>query len=191
MVKILACHCSIKICVSTRCLNNHKIGNSLIHLFPRDLLYFGPEIIYQQVDIGFTIVESVNVGSQNWKDKVQSFTECECGSAKNISLNDIFDVNLNQQLISYEVTKYECSVGDCPYYCFDTPSIDVHSQSHLIRPGKDDLIVCHICMKVFARRNFFKTHKSNQPGPQKEKQNCNCGSVTAYGCFSPHTILFA
>ena len=96
------------------------------------------------------IVESMNVGSPNWNDKVQSFTECECGSGKNLSLNNIFNINLEHRITSNVKPKYECPVDGCIFYCHDISSMSFHSQSHVFRPGKNDIIVCDICNKVFA-----------------------------------------
>ena len=173
-------------CVSTKWLDDNKIGYCLIRLFPGDLLYVGPEIFYQQIDIGFIIVESVNVGSPNWNDKAQSFTECECGSARNLSLNNIFDINLDQQIISSVRPKYECSVDGCLFFCHDMPAMSYHYQSHIIRPGKKGIIVCDVCNKIFANRNSLRQHKEYMHGSRKPDQTCVCGKTTRYRCFARH-----
>ena len=52
-------------------------------MFPGDLLYIGPETLYKELNLGFSITESVDVGSEGWNSISRLFMKCACGREKN------------------------------------------------------------------------------------------------------------
>ena len=67
------------ICLDTAWLDKRKIAYSLVRLFVGDLLYIGPDMLYQELNFGFTVVESVDVGGNFWDSFATATAKCSCG----------------------------------------------------------------------------------------------------------------
>ena len=73
------------ICLDTTWLDKKKIAYSLVRLFLGDLLYTGPDMLYQELNFGFTIVESVDVGGNFWDSFATATANVAVGGGGKIS----------------------------------------------------------------------------------------------------------
>ena len=172
------------ISVSTEWLDRKGISYTVIRLLPGELLYIGPGVLYQEINIGFSIVESVDVGGSLWNLISHDFEKCSCGFGENTHIQP--NTRVNYHLVPYLSNKLECSVPGCEHEFLDPEALEVHMQSHESADEKKRGVFCDICHKVYANRRSLRTHKRDIHGPPRAWILCECGKEYHPNSISGH-----
>ena len=93
------------ISVSTEWLDRKGISYTVIRLLPGELLYIGPGVLYQEINIDFSIVESVDVGGSLWNLISHDFEKLSCGFGENTHIQP--NTRVNYHLVLYVCNKLE------------------------------------------------------------------------------------
>ena len=170
--------------LSTRWLDKNGISYTLARVFPGDLLYVGPETLYQELNFGFSITESVDVGSNGWNSIARLFIKCTCGRGKNTGI--LCNTNVRYDVASRAVSTLVCTVPTCGYSSFDKGRMKAHMQTHLPSDDKERTVICDICSNAYRNKQTLYIHKRQQHGPARPEKVCVCGHQCLSSNFAKH-----
>lgn len=169
------------ICVTISFFIRNNIQYQIVKQEPGDLVYVGPGICHQVVNVGATLAEAVNVGGSFWNMMAHVFTTCGCGGGegcrshlKEIAPNPYVRITVVQRTIAL----YECPVEGCAFMCRSEPHFHTHMQGHApTGSGSSRRPTCSTCLATFVNQGNLNKHALRAHSATKlvvEKVNCPC-----------------
>ena len=146
-------------------LDRMGIVYTCIRSFPGDLLYIGVDSLYQEVNLGLSIVESVDVGGLAWNWLSTSFTLCPCDLCENTIIESCPKTRC--QMIAFKDSEEDCQVGACEFSTSDPEAMD-------------QMLICDLCSKVLGSRETLRKHKNNVHWEPRKRVKCDCGRTFSY-----------
>ena len=172
------------VCVSTGWLDTMGIVYTCVRLLPGDLVYIGVDSLYQEVNLGLSIVESVDVGGLAWNWLSTSFTLCPCDLCENTIIESCSKTHC--QMIAFKDSEEDCQVGASEFSTSDPEAMVAHVQGHTATVAKDRMLICDLCSKVLGSRETLRKHKNNVHWEPRKRVKCDCGKTFSYNYHFEH-----
>ena len=158
-------------------LDSLQIKYTLVRVFHGDMLYIGTNVLYEELSIGFSITESVDIGGNDWVKISKAFNKCVCTIGVTGSIASNIEHVPSVSLIS-NVTGV-CKIDGCSFQTTDKGLYQNHAKGHKGDAQKNG-ILCMMCGRFFKNKNCLRSHKTrlHRNGAQLVgvKKRCECGA---------------
>ena len=106
-----------------------------------DLVYVGPNVFHQVINLNVNLAEAVNIGSSLWNVAADRFRPCHCKAEEDRAVNSI-----PQNSVVYETIQshcrpfYDCQIQDCPSTFATTKQRQAHIARHKMAEKKNQTL---------------------------------------------------
>lgn len=176
------------ITITTEYLRLRGIQFQLVTQLPGDLIYVGPGIYHQVINLGVCMAEAVNVGSPFWNAGADRFVGCPCES------NAVASVPSNSAVDSV-VRDRPAPILVCPTEgCSFATTWKEHLLAHLQQeadPTAPRKFMCRLCPRMYIQECHLNRHSDQAHGSGgKRKSLCSfCGKMQLPGNLRRHQAV--
>lgn len=171
--------------ITTEYLRSRNFSYQMITQRPGDLVYVGPYVYHQVLNLGVCLAEAVNVGCSHWNVGANGFVTCSCPSnaLRRVPPNPTVSAVVKDRV----VRRHVCPTPGCSYSTTLMPHLHAHLQ-HEVDPDAERKYACIYCPKLFTQLSHVTRHEeeSHGPGGRRKKACEHCGKVGSAGNLARH-----
>lgn len=132
---------------------NEGIPIEVVVQYPGDMIYVGPNVAHQVINVGVGLAQAVNVGSPLWRVIARSFLPCDC---RGCVVSFIFtDRRYYSNVSSQKRPFYRCEIENCEYHADTAKDLAYHAKT--AHHAKNSFI-CERCNKPYASNSNLNKH---------------------------------